>query len=333
MHYHRHTIMLISFGLLMRSFVFASDCTPVDTLILDGEVVSFDTEEENLEEDSTDIPDPKITRRTIAEQRWFVDLSAGIANTQTRYFSQLDDFLTLNEFMGVKKNSKPSFTAALEIGGTIWHAETPVGELNLSFISGLHIQQYQSSHLILGSTQAFAEDSILSLAASDGLLLLTYFDVFNPGQLPPIGEVDTIDVAYSSSGSHIRAFEIPLRIQVISEFGQRGWRWNAQAGVVQRLVQHGYGIDGYSGREMYMVNTQGELMVLPPERMLPRHVIMPQFSFGIERVITSQFQGRNRFSSIFFQCSLNPSVRVADITDVSMRQQMQSFRCGFRKYF
>ncbi|MFM7310109.1 MAG: hypothetical protein ACKOZY_05840 [Flavobacteriales bacterium] len=317
----------------MRSFAFAADLCPADTLILDGEVVSFDTEEESPNEDSTDTPDPKPVRRTIAEQRWFVDISAGITNTQTQYNTQRDGWLTLNEFMGVRKNAKPSMTTAFEVGGTIWHAETPVGELNLSFITGLHFQQYQSTHLVLGSTQAFDEDSILSLDATDGLLLLSFFDVFNPGQFPPIGEVDTIDVAYASSASHIRAFEIPLRIQVISEFGHRGWRWNAQAGVVQRLVQHGYGVDGYSGREMYLVNSKGELSLLPPEQVLPRHVIMPQFSFGIERVITSQFQGRNRFSSLFLQCSVSPSVRVADNADVLMRQQMQSFRIGYRKYF
>ena len=319
-------------GLLMQSFVFAVSPNPCDTLILDGQVVIFEPEEVPSEDSLTD-PNDKKERKTIAQQRWFTDLSFGVNNTITEYTSQFDGWLTLNEFMGDNKIAKANAMAAWECGGTIWHVETKAGELNLSFVTGLHIQQFQSSQLVLKSDDWTLEDSILSLRAENGLLLLEYFNVFNQGQFPPIGEVDTLDIPYAISPAHIRAFEIPLRIQVTGEFGNQKWRWNAQAGVVQRLVRHGYGDDGYRGEGMILLNDRGEVQRITSESILPKHVIAPQFSFGIERVLAGQHHGRNHYASLFLQFSLTPSSRISANTDVMIRQQNQSIRCGFRKYF
>jgi hypothetical protein len=320
------------FGLLVQSLLFAVSHIPCDTLILDGQVVTFEPEEVPSEDSLTD-PNEKKERKTIAQQRWFTDLSFGVNNTITEYSSQLDGWLTLNEFMGDNKIAKANAMAAWECGGTIWHVETQAGELNLSVITGVHAQQYQSAHLILKNEDWISEDSILSLRAENGLLLLDYFDVFNPGQFPPIGEADTLDIPYAASTAYIRAFEIPLRIQVIGEFGNRNWRWNAQAGVVQRLVQHGFGESGYRGEAMLLVTDRGEVQRITSESILPKHVIAPQFSIGIERVLSGQHHGRNHYASLFLQFSLTPSARISANTDVMIRQQNQSIRCGFRKYF
>lgn len=275
-------IALVCKALSASAFVSVDMVYPSDTLIIDGDTIFIEKEENALESDSTGLPDKtslprKLTRPPL--RIWSVGIGLGLNTSLSRFESYNGNLFPLDGFIGNTPGPKVNWTGHLELGARFFSITVPDGKVELSLFSGVSWNMIRAGYSSLSDPMQLDTDSLLGFGTEEGELYYSYFTVTGS---PDVGEVDTFFVDLDQSEMKLTTADIPLKLRVSLSRSSKPTRYYIESGVIRRLI-----VNRTFESAHYLFGDAGEWQKIEGDEFVFNRILTPHFALGVERKIST----------------------------------------------
>lgn len=259
---------------LFPTGAFAVFESKTDTLIIDGEIIYIEKQEVSLDVDSLqDAYNNDVKDKPVRKSFLTAGLNGGLNLTSAGYSTSAGSLTTLDEFTGQPNSLQANGMFGVDLSAVFWSFPAGKSKVSTAAMAGINLNKIRIASSVILDESPFLEDSILQLRYSQGEVFLDYFRYTSF----PFGEMDTAAVDYRREITEFSTVDIPLALRFTLSSPKSIWQYFTEIGVNVRSIR-----PGGKTFDNYLVNREGDLMVLRSEEFKPRSQLRPLFALGIE---------------------------------------------------
>lgn len=271
----------------------ANDWPMPDTIIIDGDVIYIEQNEDLVDMDSLEEAGKEdLIKKTVATFPWSIGVFGGYNLSLASFGTSVSDYTPLNIFNHHEKSAQFNPTYGIDLSRRFWSFPAMSGNMELGAHAGVAMNGVSIACDGL-NPDSLIRDSLILLRYTDNEIYLEYFDRFEPPN-DQWGELDTAIIGVQKNVLKYKTIDLPIRLRLTYTPNKSLSSFFIEAGVVKRIVMNDQDME-YAN---YLVNSSGRYIEIPAKDFIPKDLIRPVFALGAERKLEGNSGNAGAWHSI-----------------------------------